>query len=376
MTTIRDVARAAGVSIATVSRVFNGSTRVSDETSKRVRTAAARLDYWPNEAARSLTTSRTHALGILLPDLYGEFFSEVIRGIDHAARRERYQILVSSSHADTETLVAVARSLRGRVDGLIVMAPDEGTAAAISQMKGNFPVVLLTPRFEVKTCSTISIANFEGAYGMVKHLMKVGHRLIATVKGPSGNVDAEERLRGFRAALHEAGRETPGELEFQGDFTESSGYRCAKRILRCLPRPTAVFAANDYMAVGLMSALGEAGLHVPQDVAVTGFDDIAIAQYLNPPLTTVRVDAYELGEQAVRQWIYSTRSGRQVPAHHLLPANLIVRSSCGSTEPLAMDLRPRHRSRTPEMTADDPHPDPAAPSAEETVRTTPGRTVE
>ncbi len=377
MTTIRDVARAAGVSIATVSRVFNGSTRVTDATCERVRTAASRLDYWPNEAARSLTTSRTHTLGVLLPDLYGEFFSEVIRGIDHAARQEHFQILVSSSHADTNALVLVARSLRGRVDGLIVMAPDEATAAAISQMTGNFPVVLLNPRFDVATCSTISIANFDGAYGMVRHLLKIGHRSIATIKGPSGNIDAEERLRGFRAALQEAGKETSPVLELQGDFTESSGYRCAKQILRCLPRPTAVFAANDYMAVGLMSALGEAGLRVPQDIAVTGFDDIAIARYLNPPLTTVRVDAYELGEHAVRQWLMATQPGHPArQTQEVLPARLVVRNSCGSTEPREMDLRPRHRLRNPETPPDEPYPHPAAPPARAPASGTARRTGE
>ena len=346
VTTIRDVARVAGVSIATVSRVFNGSACVSAETCRKVRSAAARLDYWPNEAARSLTTNRTHTLGVLLPDLYGEFFSEVIRGIDHAARQGHYQILVSSSHADTDALVSVARSLRGRVDGLIAMTPDEGTVAAISQMTDNFPVVLLNPRFDIRTCSTISIANYDGAHSMVEHLLHVGHRRIAIIRGPQGNVDADERYRGFLDALKTAGIDRDASIDFQGDFTESSGYQCAKKVLRCNPRPTAVFATNDYMAVGFMSAMREAGVGVPEDVAVTGFDDIAIAQYLSPPLTTVRVDAYELGEHAVRQWVASpslTGNGALAErTHEILPATLVVRNSCGTKGPQAVDPRPRH----------------------------------
>ena len=343
--TIRDVARAAGVSIATVSRVFNGSSRVSEGAYQRVRSAATQLDYCPNETARSLTTSRTSTLGVVLPDLYGEFFSEVIRGIDHAARQEHYRILVSSSHADTDALVSIARSLRGRVDGLIAMAPDEGTAAAIGQMTDNFPVVLMSPRFNVQTCDSISIANFEGACAMIEHLLSIGHQTIAMIKGPPGNIDAEERLRGYRTALRDAGKETSPALEFQGDFTESSGYQCCGAILRCQPRPTAVFAANDYMAVGLICAIGDTGLRVPQDIAVTGFDDIALAQYLNPPLTTVRVDAYELGERAVRKWICSAQEGGPVDGHETLPATLVVRKSCGTREPVAADLRPRQRRR-------------------------------
>ena len=196
------------------------------------------------------------------------------------------------------------------------------------------------------------------------------------VKGPSGNVDAEERLRGFRTAIRDAGKDTHAALEFQGDFTESSGYRCAKRILRCQPRPSAVFAANDYMAVGLMSALREAGLRVPEDVAVAGFDDIAIAQYLNPPLTTVRVDAYELGEQAVRRWVHHAAGGTASPEHQLLPTKLVIRNSCGSRELREMDLTPRHRPRTPETTSDDTQPDPVAGMAKGSSRIPPGRAVE
>lgn len=351
MATIRDVAREAEVSIATVSRVFNGNARVNEETRRRVTAAAARLDYWPNGAARSLTTNRTHALGVLLPDLFGEFFSEVIRGIDHAARRERLQTLVSSSHADSDELVAAARSMRGRIDGLIVMAPDTGSVGAIRQITRKFPVVLLNPRFEVEGCGVVAIANLEGAHAVVDHLLGLGHRRIAILKGPPGNVDAEERLRGYRKAIREAGLRPNAALEFQGDFTESSGYAAATRLLALEPRPTAVFASNDYMAIGLLSALRDAGVEVPRGMAVAGFDDIAISQYLSPPLTTVRVDAYELGERAVRLW---TTAGKSAAARaerptngrggkELLPATLVVRGSCGSTAHAPLELRTRRR---------------------------------
>lgn len=355
MVTIRDVARAAGVSTATVSRVFNGSPRVKDATRERVLMSASRLDYWPNAAARSLTTSRSHSLGVLLPDLFGEFFSEIIRGIDHAARLERYQILVSSSHANTHELLAAARSLHGRIDGLIAMALDRGSARAVKRISRSFPVVLMNAGLPVRQCSTVSIANYEGAYALVDHLVGLGHRRLAMVKGPPGNIDARERLRGFRRALHDAGLRARDCLEVSGDFTESSGYQAASLILRHQPRPTAVFAANDYMALGLLSALRQTGIDVPGDIAVAGFDDIAITQYLTPPLTTVHVDAYELGQHAVRLLISAARSDNGArPTHEVLPTRLVVRSSCGSRLPFAADARPQRRRGPRIVTGEEP----------------------
>lgn len=351
MVTIRHVADAAGVSTATVSRVLNGSPRVSDDTRQRVLVEAARLDYWPNGAARSLTTSRSHAIGVLLPDLFGEFFSEVIRGIDHAARLERFQILLSSSHANTDELLQAACSLHGRIDGLIAMALDRGSARAAKRISQSFPVVLMNAGLPVRECSTVSIANFDGAYAMVDHLLGLGHRRMVMIKGPTGNVDARERLRGYRKALRKAGVPSAECLEVPGDFTESSGYQAAAVILRHRPRPTAVFAANDYMAIGLLSALRQTGINVPADIAVAGFDDIAITQYLNPPLTTVHVDAYELGEHAVRLLISAARSvTASRPIHEVLPTRLVVRSSCGSSLPFAADARPQRR-RVPQIFA-------------------------
>ena len=340
MVTIHDVARAAGVSIATVSRVFNGSVRVSEDARRRVRSASTQLDYWPNVAAQSLTTSRTQALGVFLQDLYGEFFSEVIRGIDQRARREKYQILLSSSHADTRDLLAAARSMRGRIDGLVAMAPDKGSLDAIDQIAKSFPVVLLNPRSQVAGCGSVSVANLDGAYAMVDHLARLGHRDIAMIKGPPGNVDSEERLSGYRRACRDAGLEPGQAFEIQGDFTESSGYQAAADILALSPRPTAVFAANDYMAIGLLSALHAAGIDVPREMAVAGFDDIAISQYVNPPLTTVHVDAYLLGQRAIQQWISSLHSAS--PANRkqeVLPTTLVVRNSCGSKQARAADGR-------------------------------------
>ncbi len=356
MATIRDVARLAGVSIATVSRVFNNSPRVSEESARRVRAAVTRLDYWPNTGARSLTTSRTHALGVLLPDLFGEFFSEVIRGIDHAAREEKLQILVSSSHADTQELVTAARAMRGRIDGLIAMVPDNGAGSEIQQIVRRFPVVFMNPRTKMSGCSTVSIANYDGARAVVEHLLGLGRRRIAMIRGPKGNADAEQRLRGYRDALRDSGCTPDPRLELQGDFTERSGFQCGVELLRIKPRPSAVFAANDYMAIGLLSALRDAGIDVPRGMAVTGFDDIAFARYLDPPLTTVHVDAYGLGEQATRSLVPFMRASRPSRCTHVvLPATLAVRGSCGAVRagaPQAGSIRRRRPETEPERGKD------------------------
>jgi LacI family transcriptional regulator len=332
--TIRDVAREAGVSIATVSRVFNQTALVTEATAQHVRAVASRLDYWPNSAARSLITHRTHAIGVLLPDLYGEFFSEVIRGIDLAARREKYQVLVSSSRANAETIVSAVRALRGRIDGLVVMAPDADATAAIRDFAARFPVILLNPGETADGIGALSIANHEGAYLAARHLLDLGHTRIAIVKGPAGNLDAGERLAGYRKALADAGLPNLPELELEGDFSESSGFHAAADLVRIRPRPTAVFAANDYMAIGLLSALRDADVRVPQDLALVGFDDIAIAQYLSPMLTTVRVDACELGERAMQRLLPFARARRPAEPHReTLPVSLVVRYSCGAQAP-------------------------------------------
>ena len=332
MATIKDVARDAGVSVATVSRVFNDSERVSEDTRRRVRTVAEKLRFWPNGAARSLITNRTHAIGVLLPDLHGEFFSEVIRGIDLAARREGMHILVSSSHSDIHELVTTLRSMRGRIDGLIIMAPERESAPAIRASAWDCPVVLLGPGTEVPDFDTVAIANHDGSYAVVRHLQRLGHKRIATVTGPAKNLDAVQRLEGYRAAMREGGVTNTRSLEIQGDFTEPSGYQAVGTLRQLSPPPTAVFVANDVMAIGVLGAYRDAGIHVPREVAIVGFDDIGLARHLTPPLTTVHVDAFQLGERALHRLLRHDR-GEPAPSrsHEVLPTWLVVRDSCGAT---------------------------------------------
>ncbi len=339
MATIRDVARASNVSIATVSRVFNNSPLVSEETRLRVVAAASTLGYWPNGIARSLITNRTHTLGLLLPDLHGEFFSEVIHGVDLVSREKGFHLLVSRSSASAEELTEALRSMRGRVDGLVVMAPDLDASRALRHSAGSVPIVLLNPEVALPGCDSISVANAQGAHAVTRHLIGLGHHCIATITGPTQNIDARQRLEGYRAALREAGLEASPDLEFHGDFTERSGYEAALELLRQRARPTAVFVANDHMAVGVLGALQEAGIRVPEDVALAGFDDIKMARYLTPPLTTVNVDTMAMGRRAVQLLVDPERAAGPVEGRHeVLPTTLVVRGSCGANRP--------HRSGT------------------------------
>jgi LacI family transcriptional regulator len=333
MATIRDVARASNVSIATVSRVFNHSPLVSEDTRQRVTAAASRLGYWPNGLARSLITNRTHTLGLLLPDLHGEFFSEVIHGVDQMSRARGFHLLVSRSSSSADEMTDALRSMRGRVDGLVVMAPDVDASRALRQAAGSVPIVLLNPEVLLPGCDAVSIANFQGASTMVSHLIALGHDPIATITGPCQNIDARQRLEGWRAALREAGREARPDLEFAGDFTERSGYEATLELLRQRARPAAIFVANDHMAIGVMAALQESGMHVPEDIALAGFDDIPMARFLGPGLTTMHVDMLRMGERAVELLLDPERTAAPEGRGEVLVTRLIVRGSCGAVRP-------------------------------------------
>ncbi len=302
---------------------------VRQETRFRIRRAIEKLRYVPHGAARSLITRKTHTLGVLLPDLFGEFFSEVIRGIDVAARRRGYHLLVSGSHEDRDETQEVLRAIRGRVDGLIALSPGLDARAFQENLPAGFPVVLLNGVIRRGGFGSILVDNYGGASAVVRHLIRLGHRRIAFVTGPEGNYDASERLRGYRDALRR--RAGTSALEVPGDFREEAGYRAADRILRARPRATAVFAANDAMAIGLLCAFRERRLRVPEEMALAGFDDIPTARFVTPPLTTVRVPIAELGARATARLLHVLEGsdGRR-PREEILPAILVVRSSCGA----------------------------------------------
>ncbi len=320
--TIRDVAARAGVSVATVSRAVNRTGPVGKAARARVERAVDALRYVPDAVARSLSIRRSHTIGVVLPELHGDFFSEVIRGVDLAARAGGYHLLVSGSHSDAAEMAAVLRALRGRVDGLVVMAPDVQAQQVCSEVHQAVPVVFLNPCSDARFLITVD--NYGGAVAMMRHLVSLGHRRIAFICGPERNADAAERLRAYRDAMK------LGRMEIAGDFTEASGHAAARQLIAAARRPSAIFAANDAMAIGAFRALRQNDIHVPDDIALVGFDDIPMAQYLTPPLTTVNVPIAELGRRAFAQVRHVIDHKSSRPRHETLPATLIIRESCGA----------------------------------------------
>jgi LacI family transcriptional regulator len=330
-TTIRDVARAANVSVATVSRALNEHSNVLPETRARVQRAAHELGFVPSGAARTLITRRTQTIGVLLPDVYGEFFSELIRGIDTAARNHGLHLLLSGSHGDRAEGAAAMKAMSGRVDGLLIMSPHLDAPALADNLPRGLPVVLMNTRGDGVEAASFVVDNYGGAYSMVRHLVRQGHRTIAFISGPEPNFEAQERLRGYRDALAE---QLPNvePLVLPGEFTEESGWRVGNRIIAMDSRPDAIFAANDAMAIGCLFCLAESGIQLPRDIALVGFDDIPLARFVNPPLTTVRVRIAELGSLALERLALAIGNRNLVSTKpQSLRSELVVRGSCGRT---------------------------------------------
>ncbi|HVJ01155.1 MAG TPA: LacI family DNA-binding transcriptional regulator [Sphingomonas sp.] len=322
--TIRDVARRAQVSIASVSRAFNGVDNVRGETRERIMTAAAELGYVPHAGARSLSLARAQAIGVVLPDLHGEFFSECVRGMDKEASRRGYVLLLSNMHDDSEQSAAALRTMRGRVDGLLVMAPHIPLASLERALPAALPSVLINAPGEVASHPGLRLDNAAGAEAMVRHLLERGCRHIVHIAGPQGNVDARERAQGFRDALQRLAPEMPVRV-VQGDFNEESGEAAASEILASGEPCDAVFAANDMMAIGCLHMLRLAGKRVPEDIAVAGFDDVPLARYV--ALTTMQVRIAEIGSRAVGRLIDMLEGKGSRSGVELIEPELVARAT-------------------------------------------------
>jgi LacI family transcriptional regulator len=259
----------------------------------RVEEAAARLGYVPHAGARSLSLARTGAIGVVLPDLHGEFFSELLRGMDREAGAHGLGLLLTVLH-DGRGLDTLA-SLRGQVDGLVVMAPQLGADVLAQHMPRGLAALFLNCAPDVGV-ATLRIDNHAGAAAMVAHLVAQGARRIVHVSGPRGNVDADERRAGTEQAAAAAGIALS---VVEGDFREGSGAIVAECVAAGTLEADAIFAANDMMAIGALMALRRAGVDVPGQVLVAGFDDIPLARLVSPALTTMRIDIAALGARAV-----------------------------------------------------------------------------
>lgn len=325
--TIHDVARESGVSAATVSRILNNRHRGAGETRDRVQATALALGYVPHAGHRASGVPRHGALGVLLPDLSGEFFSEFLRGIDDTAHEHGIHLLVTSTHADHAQLQAASAAMRERVDGFLIVAPGRAAETTIRELSQLTPTVVVGLDMGQSGVPSLMIDNAGGATAVAEYALSNGYRHLAIITGADSQVDAVARRDAFRAAVRGATYEVTLQ-EFAGDFSQESGWNAAHTMLAQSPRPEFVFACNDSMAIGAMSALRDADVRVPEAIAVAGFDDVPMARYLTPALTTVQVPIEELGRRAMRSLITAVLGGApRRSACELVGVSLVARGS-------------------------------------------------
>jgi len=306
--------------------VHSNEAVVSEGTRRRVLRAIADLGYKPSRLGRSLADGRHGASGIVFPDLTGPYYSEVILGYEDQAAADGHSVLILGTHG-REHAEALVRGLAGRVDGMVIMGRTISDEVVKALDDDGLPIVLLA-RPPAGGADSVRTENFLAAAELTSHVIDHGHRRLAFIGDPDSSPDAGERWAGFRAALLRAGVATPHSA-VRSSFREHDGYAAAASLLDGDARPTAVVCANDEIALGTYGACQERGLRIPEDVAVTGWDDIAIARYISPTLTTVRQPLKDLGALAARLLQERLQDGRTEPRHEVLPTELMIRASCG-----------------------------------------------
>jgi LacI family transcriptional regulator len=330
MATMNDVARAANVSIATVSHVINGTRFVSAERVERVHAAMRELGYTPDATARSLRVGRTDTIGLVVPDNTNPFFAALARGIEEAGFEAGYTtILANSNERPDREHRYVSTLVSKRVDGLILV-PSRGDHSALTRLLQNarIPVVVVDRDAELPNADIVVYDNEGGSRLAVRHLIELGHERIACVAGPADASSAADRVRGFRTALAEAGLPVPDRAVVEADFHFRGGRGATARLLDSSVEFTALFAANDLMAAGAIRELTARGIAVPRDMSVIGFDDAPLAEMISPALTTMRQGLQDMAHSAVSLLLSRVTSGDGAqPVRKVLPTSLVIRDS-------------------------------------------------
>jgi LacI family transcriptional regulator len=327
--TIRDIAQLAGVSIATVSRVLNGRPDVSAETREAVLEVVRRERFSTNRSARGLSGGRTGLVGVMVPVVHADYFMFMLSGLAEALYEQDLRgVICPTMHEHEREVGLLDRLMHGTTDGAILMLPTETSDELRALNQAGFPFVVLDPRVPLDDgIASVSAANTSGGRAATEHLLALGHRRIAAITGPSGWTATEDRLVGYRAALAGAGVMRDPELEVTADFLIEDGYRETTRLLSRAEPPTAIFGLNDNIAVGAVRAARAAGVRVPEDLSVVGFDDSERAEILSPALTTVRQPLGEMGRMAV-SLLTRLLDGQRLEALKVeLATKLIVRES-------------------------------------------------
>jgi DNA-binding LacI/PurR family transcriptional regulator len=347
---IREVAKSAGVSTATVSRVVNGTAPVDARTVQRVQAAILRSGYYPNTHARTLGTGKSHIYGLIISDIENPFFPELVKCFERLAVEHSYEVLIANTDYQPARMEAcVRRMLERKVDGVAIMT-SEMDSKLIQMLSGRgIPIVFLDTGAVGPGISNISLDYESGVDQAVDHLTALGHRRIAFVSGPANLASAKMRYDAFLASVKRKKLECSQAFIRAANHRFDGGYAAMLDILQLPVCPTAVLASNDLTAVGVMGAVYAAGLRVPQDISVVGFDDIALSSFMSPPLTTIRVSRADIAEFAFQSLYSASRRGENAGVTHIVRAELVVRQSTADVRPeigitrLAASLAPGTR---------------------------------
>jgi len=329
--TIKEIAEKANVSIATVSRALNEHSKVKTATRQTILSIAKNLNYKPNAFARSLVKSETNIIGLVLPDLDGEFFTEIIRGVDEVANSGGYHTIVASSHGQRSIVESIINFMgESFVSGMIILIPvlSEQIKDLISQ--SSIPIIIINAKNEIDNFDSVGIDNYQGSYLMMEYLIKnLGYKKIAHIKGPLHNNDSLQRFKGYSDALKNNNIDFKEEWIVNGNFNVSSGEQACRRLLSLIEKPEVIFAANDMMALGCYRVVKSFGLKIPDDIGIVGFDDIFIAEFLSPQLTTVHVPISDIGKTAAGVLLDKMKNQNGKESRHIkISTGLVIKESC------------------------------------------------
>ncbi len=333
--TIKDVARASGVSSATVSRVLSGYEFVRETTRNRVMEAVEGLGYVANLQARSLAGGHSQIIGVLVPNLDNGYVGTIMQGIDRELARVNYDVVLYTSHRHPgKESFYVDAIANGLTEGLLLVAPLVPTIYLDGLHERQFPYVLIDQADATENSSVVEATNWQGAYEATRYLSQLGHTRIAFLTGSLAVRSAIDRLQGYKAALVDCDLPFREELIIEGDFQQQTGFAITKRLFQSVKSPpTAIFASNDLSAFGAMDAARECGLRVPDDVSVIGFDDVPQASFVYPKLTTVRQPLEQMGQVAVKMLLEQIEDQSRPPQRVALATQLVIRDSCGRMDP-------------------------------------------
>lgn len=328
--TLEDIARIAGVSPMTVSRVLNGKTGVSEATRQKVMEVVNQMGYVPNMNARALAGNHNKVLGMLVPDFSTQYISELARGAGQAAINAGYELMLyTNSHHPQTSFTHITVLTRGLLDGLLVVLPEVPDAQLEALHELGLKMVVIDHRHDIPFLPSVGSDNYRGTRLMMDHLLELGHERIGFITGRLDTKSSLERLQGYKEGLRLHGLMVDDRLIKVGNFLQPNGVVAARELMALPDPPTAIFASNDVMAIGVMDTIRDLGLRIPEDVSVAGFDDIPMASHLHPSLTTVRQPLFEMGSAATKLLV-SLLMGIDVPASRIELSNeRVVRMSTG-----------------------------------------------